>query len=213
MPAPASNGVRAGAVGHELQRAEQAAAADIADTVVVAEPLQQQPLQRLTLARDVGDQAVLAQDPLHLECRGAGDRVRLVGVAVHEPAGAVAQRGDDPARHQDAADRRIAAAEALGHRLDIGRHALLLPGVQGAGAAHAAHDLVQDQQRAVPVAHRPHRREIAGQRGDAAGRGPHHGLGQNAMTRAGAEALELRLQLVRQPGDVLRVALVPAWWW
>ena len=79
--------------------------------------------------------------------------------------------------HQDAADRLVAAAEPLGDDLDVGRDALLLPGMHRAGAAHAAHHLVEDQQRAVPVADLAHRLEIAGQRGDAAERRADHRLG------------------------------------
>jgi hypothetical protein len=37
-----------------------------------------------------------------------------------------------------------------------GDHALLLAGVQRAGAAHAAHHLVEDQQHAVAIAHLAH---------------------------------------------------------
>ena len=39
--------------------------------------------------------------------------------------------------------------------IEIGRDALLLAGVQRAGAAHAAHHLVENEQHAVAVADRP----------------------------------------------------------
>ena len=57
-------------------------------------------------------------------------------------------------------DRLVAAAEPLGDRLDVGRHTLLLPGVQRAGAPHAAHHLIEDQQRAVTVADVAHGTEV-----------------------------------------------------
>ena len=117
-------------------------------------------------------------------------------------------RLDDTAADQNAADRLIAAAQTLGDDLNVRRDALLLPGVHRAGAAHAAHHLVQDQQRAVPVADLAHAPEIAGKRRDAAGRRADHGLGEKRDDRVGAETLELRLQFVRQPIDVLRVALI-----
>ncbi len=84
---------------------------------------------------------------------------------------------------------------------------LLLPGVLGAGAAHAAHHLVEDQQRTVAVADRAHRLEIAGQRRDAAGGRPHHRLGDEGGHGIGAEALERRFQLVGQTADVIGIAL------
>ena len=49
------------------------------------------------------------------------------------------------------ADRK-AAAERLGDRHDVGRHAGMLIGEQLAGAAHAALHFVEDQQQAVLVA-------------------------------------------------------------
>ena len=107
------------------------------------------------------------------------------------------------AADQHAADRLVAAAEALCHHLQVGRDALLLPGMHRAGAAHAAHHLVEDQQRAVAVADLPHALEIAGQRGDAAGGGADHRFGDEGDDGVGAEPLELGLQFVGQAIDVL----------
>ena len=53
---------------------------------------------------------------------------------------------------QHRADRLVAAAEPLGDRHQVGRDAFLLAGVQRAGAAHAAHHLVEDEEDAVAVA-------------------------------------------------------------
>ncbi len=132
--------------------------------------------------------------------------MRLVGVAVQEAARARLQRRENAAREQDAADRLVAAAQALGDHLDVRRDALLLPRVQRAGAAHAAHDLVEDQQRAVAVADLAHAPEIAGHRRHAAGGGADHRLGAERDHAAGAEALELGLQLVGEAGGIGGVA-------
>ena len=113
---------------------------------------------------------------------------------------------DDPAADQHAADRLVAAAETLRHHLQIGRDAFLLPGVHRAGAAHAAHHLVEDQQRAVAVADLAHAPEVAWQRGDAAGGGADHRFGDEGDDGVGAETLELGLQFVGQPIDVLLIA-------
>ncbi len=59
----------------------------------------------------------------------------------------------------------IAAAEALGDRPSrSGADALLLAGMQRAGAAHAAHHLVEDQQHAMAVADLADALEIARRR-------------------------------------------------
>ena len=78
-----------GAVGDELQRPEQAAAANVADMAVVAEAFLQGGLQRCAHRADVVQQVVLADDSLHLQRGGAGDRMRLIGLAVQEAAGPV----------------------------------------------------------------------------------------------------------------------------
>ncbi len=67
-------------------------------------------------------------------------------------AGAGRDGIDDALVDQDAADRRVAAAEALGHGEEVGRHAVLGAGIHMTGAAHADNDLVEDQQDAVTVA-------------------------------------------------------------
>ena len=59
-----------------------------------------------------------------------------------DAASAVARHGAD----------REAAAERLGQRHDVGRHAEALVGEEIAGAAHAGLHLVEDQQQAVLVA-------------------------------------------------------------
>ena len=79
--------------------------------------------------------------------------------------------------------------------------------MQRPGAPHAAHHLVEDQQRAVAVADLAHGREIPGGRRNAAGGGAHHRLGHEGGHRVGAESLELRLQLCGEPGGELGLGL------
>src|SRR3546814_17020239 len=83
-----------------------------------------------------------------------------VGVAVLQGAAAVADRGIHRLRGDHRADRLVAGAEALGDGVDVGRHAVVLAGEQGAGTAHPAHNLVADQQHAVAVADLAHPGEI-----------------------------------------------------
>ena len=71
--------------------------------------------------------------------------MRQIGVAVLERARALPDGVDDVPAREHGADRLIAAAQSLGDGLDIGRDAFLLPRVQRAGAAHAAHHLVENQ--------------------------------------------------------------------
>ena len=75
-----------GTVGDEFERPEQAAAADVADMAVVAEPVVQRGFQALAHQADVFDQIILLDDALHFQGRGAGDGVGLVGLAVQEAA-------------------------------------------------------------------------------------------------------------------------------
>ena len=66
MARAGAKGLRLARAAHELDGAEQAAAANVADVVVVAEPLGQQAFERLATGFDIGDQGVLVEDALHL---------------------------------------------------------------------------------------------------------------------------------------------------
>ena len=77
------------AVGDQLDALEQAAPAHVADKGMIAEALLQPARQMRALRADVGEQIVAADDALHGERRGAGQRMADVGVAVLEDAGAV----------------------------------------------------------------------------------------------------------------------------
>ena len=66
----------------------------------------------------------------------------------------------------------ISSPEALADSLNIRRNALMLPGVMRSCTSHAAHDLVEDEERAVLLAHGLHRGEVARRRRHAARRRP-----------------------------------------
>src|SRR5882757_2455004 len=136
-----------GAIGDEFDGLEQAAAPDVADMAVIAETLGQSPFELSAESPDPVEQLLVVDHPLHLERRGAGQWMRQIGVAMLERARTVADGIDDAPARKHGADRLIAAAEPLGDRLNVGRDAFLLPGMARAGAAHAAHQLVEDEER------------------------------------------------------------------
>src|SRR5262249_41147646 len=71
--------------------------------------------------------------------------------------------------------------------------------VQRPGAAHAAHDLVEDQENPVPVAYAAHRLEIARHRRHCAHGGADGRLGYKGDDVLTAELLDLCLELAREP--------------
>ena len=121
-----------------------------------------------------------------------------------EPFG---DRLEDVPAEQHRADRLVAAAQPLGDGHQVGRDAFLLARMQRAGAAHAAHDLVEDQQHAVAVADLADALEIARDRRHRAGGGADHRLGDEGHDGVGAELEDLRLELLRGALAVVLVAL------
>ena len=134
-----------------------------------------------------------------------------IGVAVLEQAAAVGESAEDMFGHHDGADRLIAGAQPLGEGQEIGHDFVLLAGKHGAGPAHAAHHLVEDQQDAVAVADLADPLEIARRRRHRAGGCAHHSFGDEGRDRVGAEFEDLVLELVCDPQPVdLRRLLAPA---
>ena len=108
---------------------------------------------------------------------------------------------------QHRADRLVAAAQALGDGHEVGRDSFLLAGVQRAGAAHAAHDFVEDEQHAISVADRADASEIiADRRHGARGRADDR-LGDEGDHLVGAEFEDFVLQRLRRARGVVRVRL------
>ena len=97
-------------------------------------------------------------------------------MTVLEQPAALAHGLDDAALCQYGADGLIAPAQPLGHGQQVRHHTFLLAGVQRAGATHATHDLVQDEQDAMPVAQVADTLEIAGHRREHACRRATDGL-------------------------------------
>src|SRR5260221_8964320 len=116
-----------GAVGDQFDRLKQAAAADIADMAMIAEALGQPPFELRATRLHFVEQSLLADDLLYLQRRGAGHRMRQIGVAVLECARTLPEGVDDLAAREHGADRLIAATQSLGDGLDIGRNTFLLP--------------------------------------------------------------------------------------
>ena len=104
-------------------------------------------LEEQALALDLLQEAGLQDHVEHRVAHRHGERVAAEGGAVgadrHAPGGL--GRGE-------AGAHREAAADALGHRHDVGRHAGPFIGEELAGAADAGLDLVEDQEQAVLVA-------------------------------------------------------------
>ncbi len=84
-----------------------------------------------------------------------------IGVAVIEGAAAARDGCIDFLGNQHRADRLIAGAQTFGKQQQIRRNAFLLAGMQCAGASHAAHHLIENQQNVVAIANLPNALEIA----------------------------------------------------
>src|ERR1700730_5498460 len=76
----------AGAIGHQFDRPEQAAASDVADVTVIAKPLGQAALELSSAGLHLVEQMLVVDDPLHLERGGAGQGMGEIGVSVLERA-------------------------------------------------------------------------------------------------------------------------------
>ena len=202
-----SKGCFARAVGNELERPKEPAPANVADERVLPKALLEAPLKPAAHFDHVGEKAVAPDDVLDRERRRRGHRMTHVGVPVLKRARAVRERFEYPLRHEDRADRLVAAPQPLGDRHQIGRHALLLAGVKRSRSAHAAHHFVEDEQHAVAVADRPDALEIVADRRHGAGSGADHGLGHEGDDAFRADFDKLVLERLSGPRRIIRVAL------
>jgi len=96
-----------------------------ADVPVITEALGQPSLEVNAEIPDSFEQFLFADDPLHLERRCTGERVRHICMSVLESSRALPDRVDDISTCEHRADRLVAAAESLGDGLDIRGNPLL----------------------------------------------------------------------------------------
>ncbi|KFA74370.1 hypothetical protein S40288_06678 [Stachybotrys chartarum IBT 40288] len=199
-------------VRDELDGPEQPAPAHVADVLGHRQRSPQLGAQPRAPGARRGDEAVAGDDAVHGQRRRASDGVRLVRVAVVEARGAAPQHLDHALVRQHRRDGRVPAAQPLAQRHQVRPHvALGLKRKVRARPPAAAHDLVQDEQHAVVVAHAPHARQVAPRRRDAARRRAAHRLGDEGYHRPRPDPAELVVQLPHQPRGVrfLRLVLVP----
>lgn len=84
---------------------------------------------------------------------------------------------DDAMSCKKACDRHVSTSQGFPDDLDVRYYSFLLPGMKCSRAAHATHDFVEYDQRAVLVANGFHGLEISGDGWYASERlaMPHHG--------------------------------------
>ena len=197
-----------GAVGDQLDGPQQAPAADVADMAVVGEAIDERALQRFAHLAHPGQQAVLADRALDGQRGGAGNRMAHIGMAVLEETAALADGAVDLAADQQRADRLVAGPQTLGHGEQVGGHAFGLAGEQRAGAAHAAHHLIEDQQHAVAIADLADALEVAGNRRHRAHGRADHRLDDESGDGLRPQLDDHRLELARDAQPVGLLALV-----
>ena len=155
------------------------------------------------------EQVLVAVEIERGEARGAGQRMRRIGVAVeelHDMLRPVHEGVVDALAADHAAHRHDAGGHALGEGDHVGDDAVALGGEGVAEPAEAGDDLVEDQQDAVLVADRAQPLQIALRRRQHRGRAGHRldddgGDGGVAVQRDDA------LQLVGQMRAPFRLAL------
>ena len=92
----------------------------------------------------------------------------LVRLAMAENTGAFVHSLHDMVCHQHARNRNVPTTETLPDCLDVRDDAFLFQCVLGTATAHAAHDLVENEECAVSLADGFHGREVAWYCWDAA---------------------------------------------
>lgn len=108
------------AVGDQLDRPEEAAAANIADIGVIAEAFLQGTLQPLALAPDIRQQAITTDHPLDCQSGRAGNWMAYIAKSVHEGPRAASDAVEYFLGQQDRPDRLVTASETLGGSQQVG---------------------------------------------------------------------------------------------
>ncbi len=140
------------------------------------------------------------------ECSRCSNRVADVRVTVLEESAASADRVHDLVARQYGADGLVAAAQALGDGDQVGYSAFLLHGIQGPGAAHAAHHLVGDVENAVAVADVANALDVPGRGRHGTHGGSDDGLGAEGDDPLRAGMADGRVEFVKQPPGVAVLA-------
>ena len=164
-------------VGDEFDGPEQADAAHVSYGFLISQCLQSlfELCGRCAGAGGVGgfDQVFFFQIAQYGAAGGERNGMRVVGEAVQERAGSVGDRVDDFLAGDDCAERGVSAGESFGGDEDVGGNAGIvskpvLNREVAAGAAHAGHDFVGDEEHAVAVADFGDRLQVSGWGNDCA---------------------------------------------
>ena len=159
-----------GLVAHELDARHQAADAHVAHERVRAQRLQQRLEVRLEV-RDVRRDALALPGVQHGHPGRHRHRVAAEREDVLEARPGRLERLADAVADRDRAQRRVAAADALAHREDVGHHAPVVDREVLAGASEPGDHLVHDEQHAVAVADLADERPVVVRRRDGAAHG------------------------------------------
>lgn len=133
------------AVGNELDPHKETASANVADLRVIAETVAQRVGEVGALAADIGEEIVALDHLLHRERRSAGHGMGEVDLVMLGKARDLSEYIEDALAEQGGAGGLVAAAAILGDSEQFGRDAVLFLSMAGAGAAHAANRLVENE--------------------------------------------------------------------
>ena len=140
-----------GFVFHELDGLQQAEAAYLADVRMRFERGERF-TERVAGGSDAIEKLVGFEVIEDGVACGGGDRMRLIGEAVHEGGCALFEGIDNARSNEDCAEWSVTAGNSLPSENDVGLEAPVLAGEGLAGAAHTGHDFVGDEEDAVAAA-------------------------------------------------------------
>ncbi len=129
----------------------------------------------------------------------------LIGMAVLKETRSIGNRIIDFLRHQDRTNRLISGPQSLGDGLQITRNAFLFNRMQGAGAAHTAHDLVKDQKHTILIANLADTFEITRHRGQGTRCCADNRLGDKGGNAVGPQFKDRGFKFVGDPQTIRRV--------
>ena len=175
---------------------EQATPAQVADMGVLAETVLKPRHQLVALHLHPVDQPAVENGRDDRMSRRRRDRVADIGVTVLEKARPVRNRVVDVRGAKHRPDRLIPRAKALGDAKYIGCDAVLFAGEKRTGPAHAAHDLIKDEEDAVFVADLANAAEVSRRGRERTRRRADYGFGHESHHRFRPKAQDLCLKRV-----------------